>query len=64
MLLIDGSRLDRIAHRLKIFWDKKSVVLFGCLMTIYAVFRGFAVQLATSDDAAESAINRARLACR
>ena len=62
LLLIDGSRLDRIAHRLKILWKEKAVVLPGCLTAVYDVSRGLAVQLSFSADAAESEFNRALLA--
>jgi len=62
VLLIDGSRLDRIAHRLKILWSEKAVVLPGSLTAVYDVFRGIAVQLSFSADAAESEFNRALLA--
>ena len=62
LLLIDGSRLDRIAHRLKILWKEKAVVQPGCLTAVYDVFRGLAVQLSFSADAAESEFNRALLA--
>jgi hypothetical protein len=62
VLLIDGSRLDRIAHRLKVLWPEKAVVLPGCLIAVYDVFRGIAVHLSFSADAAESEFNRALLA--
>ena len=59
VLLIDGSRLDRIAKRLKILRNEKAVILPGCLTAIYDVFRGLAVQLSFSADAAESEFQRA-----
>lgn len=62
VLLIDGSRLDRIAKRLKILRNEKAVILPGCLTAIYDVFRGLAVQLSFSADAAESEFQRALLA--
>lgn len=52
--LIDGSRLDRIAHRLKILWPEEGVVLPGCVTAVYDLFRGFATQLWFDDDAAAS----------
>ena len=57
--LIDGSRLDRIAHRLKILWPEDGVVLPGCLIAVYDLFRGFATQLWFDDDAAASEHTRA-----
>lgn len=59
IFLIDASRIDRIAKRLKILRQEKAVVLPGCLTAIYDVFRGVAVRLTFSADAAESEFNRA-----
>jgi hypothetical protein len=60
--IIDGSRLDKIAHRLKILWDEKAAVLPGCLMIIYDLYRGFARQVWFHADAAAAEFNRAFLA--
>jgi len=60
--IIDGSRLDKIAHRLKILWSEKAAVLPGCLMVVYDLYRGFARQVWFHEDAAASEFNRARLA--
>lgn len=64
VLVIDGSRLDRIAHRLKILWNEKSVVLPGCLTALYDLFRGVAPQIWFDADAAASEYNRAVLVCQ
>ena len=37
---VDGSKLDRIAKKLKILWKVASVVLPGCLVVAYDLFRG------------------------
>ena len=45
VVVIDGSRLDKIAHRLKILWPEKAAVLPGCVLAVYDIFRGIATQL-------------------
>ena len=40
VLVVDGSVLDRVAHRLKLLHDERSVVLPGSLLGIYDLFRG------------------------
>lgn len=62
IVAIDGSRLDKIAHRLKILRDVKAAVLPGCLLAVYDLRRGFARQLWFDSDAAASEFERARLA--
>lgn len=52
--IIDGSRLAKIAHRLKILWNVKEAVLPGCLIACYDLFRGIAPVVRVSPDAAES----------
>jgi hypothetical protein len=59
VLIIDGSRLDKIAHRLKILRDVRSVILPGCLTAAYDLFRGFATRLYFWKDAALSEHKRA-----
>jgi hypothetical protein len=61
ILVFDGSRLDKIAHRLKILWDEKAAVLPGCLLATYDLRRGFATQLCFEADAASSEFQRAML---
>ena len=61
VVVIDGSRLDKIAHRLKILWKEKAVVLPGCLTALYDLFRGVASQIWFDADAAASEHNRAVL---
>lgn len=57
--IIDGSRCDKIAHRLKILRNVRAVVLPGCLTAVYDLFCGFATSLYFSPDAAMSEFNRA-----
>lgn len=59
---IDGSRLDALAHRLKILRDVRSPVLGGCLTALYDLFRGITRGLLYFADAAMSEDERARIA--
>ena len=52
--IIDGSRLAKIAHRLKILRNIKKVVLPGCMIACYDIFRGIARIVHVSTDAAKS----------
>ncbi len=61
VFVIDGSRLDKIAHRLKILWNEKAAVLPGCITALYDLFRGVAPQIWFDADAAASEYNRAVL---
>jgi len=38
--VLDGSRLDQVAHRLKLTWDVRSPLLPGCVLVLYDLFRG------------------------
>ena len=58
LLAIDGSRLDKIAHRLKILWKEDAAVLPGCLSAVYDLCRGVAVGLDFNNDAAASESKR------
>ena len=62
ILAIDASRLDKIAHRLKITWGEKAAILPGCLTAVYDLPRGIASQLWFDDDAASSEHTRGMLA--
>ena len=57
--VIDGSRLAAIAHRLKLLWAERAVVLPGCLLAIYDVPYGLCRTLAFDPDAAASEHTRA-----
>jgi len=56
---VDGSRLDAIAHRLKILWNERAVVLPGCLTAFYDLFHGVTRELIFDPDAASAEILRA-----
>lgn len=62
VLVVDGSRLDKIAHRLKILWNEKATVLPGCILAFYDLFYGVAKQIFFEADAAASEHERAALA--
>lgn len=60
LFLIDGSRLDAVAHRLKIAQKTRKVLLPGCLTACYDLFRGITRQVLFDPDAAKAELNRAR----
>lgn len=64
VLLIDGSRLAAIAHRLKILWNERAVVLPGCVLGVYDLFRGIPRLLDFDADAAKSEMTRAKAALK
>lgn len=57
--VVDGSRLDAVAHRLKFTWDVRSPLLPGCLLVLYDLFRGFPRRLSFCVDAARSELQHA-----
>lgn len=60
VVVVDGSRLDVVAHRLKLLWPVRSPVIPGCLTVFYDVFRGVSRRVAFYPDANESEIARAQ----
>ena len=62
ILLLDGSRLAAIAHRLKLLWDNRAVILPACLLGVYDLGRGLCRGLYFSADAAASEMTRAKAA--
>lgn len=52
--ILDGSRLDAIAHRLKILRNERAVILPGCVAAAYDVWRGLPRIIHFSPDAAQS----------
>lgn len=60
VVLIDGSRVEAIAHKLKILRDERAVVLPGCLLAVYDLFRGIPRILEFSVDAAAGELTRAK----
>jgi hypothetical protein len=64
VLIIDGSRCAAIARRLKILWNERAVVLPGCLLGVYDLFRGTPRQLYFCADAAKAEMTRAKEALK
>src|SRR6266849_3880332 len=62
VVILDGSRLAAIAHRLKLLWNERAVVLPGCLLGVYDLGRGLCRQLTFCADAAASEMTRAKAA--
>lgn len=62
IVMIDGSRLAAIAHRLKILRNERAVVLPGCLLGIYDLARGLCRALYFDADAAAGEMTRAKAA--
>jgi hypothetical protein len=62
VVVIDGSRLDKVRHRLKILWEEKAAVLPGCILAVYDLFRGITRQVWFDGDAAASEFQRATFA--
>jgi len=56
--VVDGSRLDAVAHRLKLLRDVRACVLPGCLTAFYDLYRGIARHLAFDADAAAGELPR------
>ncbi len=57
--VVDGSRLDKIKHRLKKLWNERAVILPGCLLVAYDLFRGIPRVVRFDPDAARAEIERA-----
>ena len=62
IVILDGSRLAAIAHRLKLLWNERAVVLPGCLLGVYDLGRGLCRRLYFQADAAASEMTRAKAA--
>jgi len=59
IFLIDGSRLDPIAHKLKILRNLAPAILPGCMTVIYDLFHGVTRQVLFDPDAAAPELLRA-----
>jgi len=64
VLIVDGSRLDAIGHRLKLLRAERAPVLPGCLTVFYDLCRGITRQVLFSPNAAEPELPRAQAALR
>ncbi len=62
VVVVDGSRLAAIAHRLKLLWPERAVVLPGCLLAVYDLGHGLCRTLAFCADAAAGELARAQAA--
>lgn len=62
VVVVDGSRLAAIAHRLKLLWPERAVVLPGCLLAVYDVGHGLCRTLDFCADAAAGELARAQAA--
>jgi len=60
VLVVDGSRLAAIAHRLKLLWEERAVILPGCLLAVYDLGRGLCRDLVFDPDAAAAELPRAQ----
>jgi hypothetical protein len=60
VLIVDGSRLDAIGHRLKLLRPERAQVLPGCLTIFYDLFRGITRHVLFFPDAAEAELPRAQ----
>jgi len=58
ILIVDGSRLDAIGHRLKLLRSERAQILPGCLTVFYDVFRGITRQVLFFPNAAEPELPR------
>ena len=60
VLIVDGSRLDAIGHRLKLLRVERAQVLPGCLTVFYDLWRGITRHVLFFPDAAEAELPRAQ----
>jgi len=56
--VVDGSGLDAIAHRLKVLWDERAVVLPGALTAFYDLFHGVPRMLEFHEEARKGELLR------
>ena len=60
--IVDGARLDAVAHRLKLLREVRARVLPGCVTAFYDLYRGITRPLACHPDAAAGELPRATAA--
>lgn len=60
IIVVDGSQLDAVAHRLKLLWSVRAAVLPGCMTVFYDLFRGITRRVIFYPDAAEAELSRAQ----
>jgi len=59
VLIVDGSRLDAVCHRLKLLRHDPAQILPGCLTVFYDLFRGITRQVVFCPNAAAPELPRA-----
>ena len=64
VLIVDGSRLDAVCHRLALLRRERAQILPGCLLAFYDLFRGITRQVHFSPHAAAPELPRAQAALR
>jgi hypothetical protein len=62
VVVVDGSRLAAIAHRVKLLWAERAVGLPGCLLAVYELGHGLCRTLDVCADAAAGELARAQAA--
>ena len=60
ILIVDGSRLDAVRHRLKLLWRVRAQMLPGCVTVFYDLYRGVAKEVLFYPNAAEAELPRAQ----
>ena len=60
LLVVDGSRLDAIGHRLKLLRVERAPILPGCVRVFYDLFRGITRRVLCFPNAAEAELPRAQ----
>ena len=60
ILVVDGSRLDAVCHRLKFLWSVREAILPGCVTVFYDVFRGVSRRVLFYPHALEGELPRAQ----
>lgn len=64
ILIVDGSRLDAVCHRLKLLRRDPAQILPGCLTVFYDLFRGITRQVLFYPNAAAPELPRAQSALK
>ena len=64
ILIVDGSRLEAVAHRLKIVQGQRTALLPGCMTAFYDLYRGFCRELLFFPNAAQAELPRGQKALK
>lgn len=60
VLVVDGSKLDAVARRLRLCWTDRRVPLPGCVLALYDLRRGMLSRLLLDPDAARGEMPRVK----